>query len=109
MARAARGAGAVTAPNSILAGGPFLAAGFAAVFFVAPAAGAFVAALTEGLICSAETAPQISNGARQSASLCIDLAPFPSRAPETYHKKRRQLEREGLAVVEPRHSVPNMT
>src|SRR4249920_1077058 len=106
MARAARGAGALTAPNSILAGGPFLAAGFAAVFFVAPAAGAFVAALTGGLICSAETAPQISNSARQSASLCIDLAPFPSRAPETYHKKWRQLEREGLAAVEPRHSVP---
>src|SRR4249919_2111075 len=82
MARAARGAGAVTEPNSILAGGPFLVAGFAAVFFVAPAAGAFVAALTGGLICSAETAPQISNSARQSASLCIDLAPFPSRAPK---------------------------
>ena len=48
--------------------------------------GVLIAALTAGLICSAETAPQISNSARQSASLCIDLAPFPSRAPETYHK-----------------------
>src|SRR6476659_2824676 len=82
MARAARGAGAVTAPNSILAGGP-LAAGFAAVFFAAPvAAGAgFVAALTVGLICSAETVPQISNNERPNASLCMDRCPAPlSRA-----------------------------
>ena len=34
-----------------------------------------MAALTGGLICSAETAPQISNSTRQSASLCIDLGP----------------------------------
>src|SRR5262245_356651 len=95
MARAARGAGAETAPNSILAGGPLGFAGFAAVFFNA-AAGALVADLMAGLTCSAETAPQISNSARQSASLCIDLAPFPSRAPETYHKYWRQLEWEGL-------------
>jgi hypothetical protein len=61
-------------------------AGFAAVFFAAPEAGALVADLTGGLICSAETAPQISNSARHSASLCIDLAPFPSRAAKTYHK-----------------------
>ena len=87
MARAARGAGAVTAPNSIFAGGPFGAAGFFATFLAAPeVVGVLIAALMAGLICSAETAPQISNSARQSASLCIDLAPFPSRAPETYHK-----------------------
>ena len=87
MARAARGAGAETAPNSIFAGGPFGAAGFFATFLAAPeVVGVLIAALTAGLICSAETAPQISNSARQSASLCIDLAPFPSRAPETYHK-----------------------
>ena len=35
MARAARGAGVVTAPNSILAGGPFGAAGFFATFLAA--------------------------------------------------------------------------
>jgi hypothetical protein len=34
-----------------------------------------MAALEAGLICSAETAPQISNSARPKASLCIDLGP----------------------------------
>src|SRR5215212_6855065 len=76
MARAASGAGVDTAPNSILAGGPFGAAGFFAIFLAAPVeVGVLIAALVAGLICSAETAPQISNSTRPNASLCIDLGP----------------------------------
>ena len=107
MARAARGAGAVTAPNSILAGGP-LAAGFAAVFFAAPvAAGAgFVLALTAGLICSAETAPQISNNERPSASLCMDRCPAPLARAATLSQKMAAVGAPSLASLVPRQSVP---
>ena len=88
MARAARGAGVATAPNSILAGGPFGAAGFFATFLAA-AVGDLIAALVAGLICSAETAPQISNSTRLKASLCIDLGPVSLYNPGTYHKSWR--------------------
>jgi hypothetical protein len=40
------------------------------------------AALLVGLICSAETAPQISNSARPNASLCIDLGPVSLVSPK---------------------------
>ena len=88
MARASSGAGAVTAPNSILAGG-LLGAGFCAAFFAASegVAAGLVAPLTAGLICSAETPPQISNNARPNASLRMNCGPAsPSKPPETYHK-----------------------
>src|SRR5215468_5052148 len=95
MAREARGAGALTPPNSIFAGGPF-GAGFAALFFAVPVGevvAGFVAVLTAGLICSAETAPQISSRIRPSASLRMNPRPVsPHRVGRNYHKKWRQLE-----------------
>ena len=58
-------------------------AGFFATFLAVPeAVGVFIAALVAGLICSAETAPQISNSARPNASLCIDLGPVSLAGPK---------------------------
>src|SRR4029079_6980183 len=99
MAWAARGAGVATAPNSILAGGPFGAAGFFGTFLAAPVeVGVLIAALVAGLICSAETAPQISNSTRPNASLCIDLGPVSPYRCETYHKSWRQLEHQAFGA-----------
>src|SRR6478609_7546181 len=84
--RAARGAGAVTAPNSsraggCLGGGGFLAAGLAAGF-VDPGV---VAAVFAGplVTCSAATAPQHSISTRLKISLRIRPRPAPRTPKKT--------------------------
>src|SRR6516165_1061997 len=108
MARAASGAGAVTAPNSILAGGPF-GAGFPADFLAAPTACAvagFVADFMAGLICFAETAPQMSNSTRPSVSLRMDRLPrFPSPHGQNLAQKMVAIGVPRLWELEPRRSV----
>jgi len=89
MARAARGAGAETAPNSSLAGGFFGTGALTAAFLAASAGAAgVVAGALGGLTCSAETAPQNSNSKRPKASLCIDDGPASllRLSAQPYHK-----------------------
>ena len=65
-----------------------MGAGFRAAFFAVSegVAAGVVTPFTAGLTCSAETAPQISNNAKPSASFRMNCGPAPSERPETYHK-----------------------